>query len=134
MKKQAFTLIEVIVAIGIFVMTILGIISFFGYSAQVNRFSKNITVASNLAQATIDENISKSYDQITVGNGTRTRFSADQADPYYGYEKKVDVTYVDQNLNAAGTNTGLIKIVCTIYWFEGASEKNVQVATLKSDF
>lgn len=131
-KLNGFTMIEVIVAVGIFVLTILGIVTFFAYASQFNRLSKNTTIASNLAQQVADENIEKTYDQLMVGPGEKTVFSTDLANPYYPFKKQTDIYFIDRNLNIVGNNTGLKKIVCTIYWNEGTIEKNVQIATIKN--
>lgn len=128
--KKSFTLTEVIVALGVFGIGVLGVSGFFATSSQTVKVGRMTTTASNLAQGVIDEELTQSYDALIVGNGSKTRFSADTNDPFYVYQKQVNVSYIDSNLNNSGTDLGLKKIEVFVYWPSGNTEKNIQMATI----
>jgi len=129
---RAFTIIEIIVAIGIFGIGVLGIAGFFVASSQTVRLASNTTIASNLASGSIDEEFAKSYDELTPGTGTKTRISTDQSSPFYNFQKQINISLIDSNLAASATDVGLKKIDCIVYWQEGGNEKNIQMSTIKS--
>lgn len=133
--KKAFTLIEVIVAIGILGIGVLGIAMFFARSSQVARAAGNTTSASNLAQAVIEEELNKSYEELIEGNGAQTKISTNPASPYYIFEKKINISCIDTNLAiiaCSGIPVPMKKIDVFIYWQEGSTQKNVQFSTIKT--
>lgn len=128
--KKGFTLTEVIIAIGVFGIGVLGVSGFFATTSQTIKVGRFTSTASNLAQGVIDEELAQSYDALTVETGTKTRFSADSADPFYNYQKQVNISYIDSNLNNSGTDLGMKKIEVFVYWQDGGTERNVQMATI----
>lgn len=128
--KRAFTLVEVIVAIGIFGLGVLGLAGFFAASAQTTRVARFTTTATNLAQGVIEEEISKSYDELATS--AKMRFSEDDNNPFYPYWKQVNVSLIDSDLASSATDVGLKKIDVFVYWPEGSVEKNMQMSTVVS--
>lgn len=131
--RKGFTLIEVIVAIGIFGLGVLAILTYFAISTQFVRLSRQTTIAANLAQQVVEENIASSYDLLTPGIGDRVGFAVDEADPYYPYEKRINISLIDENLAPSVTDEGLKKIEVFVYWTGVGGEKNVQMATIVSE-
>jgi len=129
-SRKAFTLIEVIVAIGIFGLGVIAVLSYFVISTQFARFARQTTVASNLAERTIEESISLSYNSLTPVIGTRTTFTNDPASQYALYEKQVNVSLVNSGLAPSGTDVGLKKIEVWVYWPTSFGEKNVNLTTI----
>lgn len=130
--NKAFTIIEILVAITVLTIGILGISGFFAVSAKVTRSANYTTTAANLAQGVIDDQLAKSYEEIVVGNGTKTRFSENTDDPYYNYFYQINTSCIDQDL-AASNDVGLKKIDVFVYWTEGEKEKNVEMSTTKTE-
>jgi len=130
--KKGLTIIEIIVAITVFTIGVLGVAAFFGNSSRLAGAAGRISVASNLAQGLIDQEVNKSYDSLTPGTGIKTNLSLENTNPFYQYQKQVDIILIDSNLAISGTDIGLKKIIVTIYYNEGQDEKNVQMATIKS--
>lgn len=128
--RHGFTLIEVIVAIGIFGIGVLAIIGFYAISVQAIRNSRQVTTATALAQGIIEEKIAEPYDSLIVGEGLKEAFSTDSADPTYLYQKKVDISLINQDLAASGTDLGLKKIDVYVYWQGPSEEKKVQLSTI----
>lgn len=131
-NKLGFTIIETVVAIGIFGIGILAIIGFYAASAQAVRISRQVTTATFLAQGLIEETMPESYDALTPIIGNKTAYSTDPTNPNFLYQKKMDITLIDQNLAASTTDLGLKKIDAYVYWQGPTGEKQVQITTIKS--
>ncbi len=133
-----FTLIEVTVAMAIFILVIIGIIQMFPVGIQIRKSAEQATVASNLAAAKIESLVSMPYEDIIVGEiEPRTHVSPLPSDPFYEYERQTLVTYVDPNNNLTETvsDLGMKKIKTTVYWRGriGSQEKSIEVITLLTD-
>ncbi|OGD57135.1 hypothetical protein A2V71_01725 [Candidatus Berkelbacteria bacterium RBG_13_40_8] len=131
--KRGFTLIEVVVATGILLVGVLGVGAFFATSSTITRHASYTSIASNLAQGFIDEEISKSYDELDPGTGPKARVSDVASNPFYNYWKQVNITLIDSDLANSGSDIGLKKIDIFVFWQEGSSEKNIQLSTVKTN-
>ena len=129
--SRAFTVVEILVAITVLTIGILGMAGFFGVSAKLTGSAKSQTTASNLAQGVLDTELGKSYDELAVGNGDKDQFSTNQNNPYSKYAFRINISLIDKNLNTS-TDVGLKKIEVFVYWNEGAKEKYVQMSTIKT--
>lgn len=132
MIKKGFTLVEVVVAIGVLTIGVLGVSGFFAYSSKISRSSSNTSIASNLTSGLIDEEIAKSYEELAPGNGAKVKISTDPANPFYNFSKQINISLIDSNLAASATDLGLKKIDVIVSYQEGSSEKNVQMSTIKT--
>jgi len=130
--KKAFTIIEVIVALGIFGLGVLAILGYFAISTQFVRLARQTTVAANLAQQNSEELTALNYKSLAAGSGMRQNFSTDPADPYYPYQKQINISWIDANLAASAIDTGLKKIDVFIYWQGAGGEKSLQMSTIVS--
>lgn len=133
MNKKGFTITEIIVAITVFSIGVLGIAAFFASSSQTTRNSSNLSIASNIASGLVDEELSQTYDSLIVGNGAKTPVSTDTASPFNKFQKQINISLVDSNLNPSATDIGLKKIDIFVYYNEGTTERNIETATLKTD-
>lgn len=136
-KKQkslvrGFTIIEIVTAIGVFGIGVLGLAGFFAASTQIVRSASNMSVATNLTSGFSDEEFAKSYDELIPGIGNRTPVSADPASPFFQYQYQIDISLIDDNLAVSDNDIGLKKIDVKVFWQEGTSEKHVQISTIKS--
>lgn len=130
--KKGFTIVEIIVAIGIFGLTVLAILGYFAYSSKIIRNSRNTTIASNLASGLIDENLAKSYEELTPQTGTKTKFSTDANNPFFNFQYQTNITLIDSDLANSSSDVGLKKIDVWVYWPDGVNEKNLQMSTVTS--
>ncbi len=131
-SRKAFSLIETLIAIFILEIGILGVAAYYSSSFKTTRVARNETIASNLASGLLDQELSNSYDDITVGTGAKARYSTDPQSPFYNWYDEIDVSYVDSNLNVQPTDTNMKKIVVTVYWIDGVTPKSFQIASIKS--
>lgn len=134
MKKHlSFTLIEVLLAIFVLEIGLLGIAGFYTYSFKVARYARNETTAANLASGLLDEQLAISYDNLAVGAGTKTGYTTDVNDPFYSWQKKIDMAFIDSNLIEQPIDTHMKKITVTIYWQQDGAEKSFQTASIKAE-
>jgi len=126
MKKRGFTIIEVLVSLGLLMILVVGIFGIFPQSMIMGRISSKNTIASNLAQAKIEEILAKNYEDLPVGFWEGRHFLEA---PFNDFEEETEISYVDENLQTSNQDTGLKKIRVSVYFKEG-QEKNVTLSTL----
>jgi len=131
LAKKAFTIIEVIIAIFILEVGILGVASLFASGFKIIKNARTETIAANLGSGLLDETLANSFDNIPVSTA-RERYSIEQSDPFYNYEKQIETSYIDAALNNSVTPTQMKKIVVTIYWTVGNQQKTFQIASIKA--
>ncbi len=127
-NKKGFTITEAMVAVFVLMLGIVAVLHLFPLSLQTRKFSEMKTVASQLAQAKIEELSANSYDDISVGTTTEVQLDS----PFEGYSRQLVVNYVDSNLQNSASDTGLKKIEVTVSWSSSLSisQKNVRVINL----
>lgn len=130
--NQAFTLIEVLLASFVLEIGLLGIVGFYSYSFQISKIARQETTAANLASGLLDEKLAISYDNLPIGPGSKIRYSADEASPFYDYFQKIDIVYITTNLSESAIDTNMKKIVVTVFWPHGNGERSFQTATIKT--
>lgn len=132
---RGFTLVEVIVAMTVLTIGLLGVASFFANSAKLGRMASNESIASNLAQGYIDDQVAESYANTTVGvfPEPAERVTNDPNSQLYNFYQQTTVSLIDTDLNPSATDMGLKKIQVVITYKEGADDKNVTMATIKAE-
>lgn len=131
-KTEGFTLIELLVATFILTIAISGVLSAFPLGVKMGNSAQLSSVASQLAQAKIEEIISKPYDEIAVGTETEDYGFAPDT-PYY--KRAAEVSCYDPNgpaLSSDCPDTGIKKINVILYWRSvlGVAERNLNIVTL----
>lgn len=133
MRKEAFTLIEILIAIFILSMGIAGVLAMFPAGNKIEKSAQILTIASQLAQAKIEENVSKSYNEIIIGTTTEEYGSISE----YPYLKTlVRINYYDPLSSAyADIDSGVKKIEVFIFWKSSfdSSEKSSRLESLISE-
>lgn len=127
-KNKAFTLIETLVAISIFTMSILGLMSVLSSGIASTNYAKQKIIASYLAQEGIEyvRNMRDNlvlFDPISPQNGWNAFLSANKSYPisgsdFPGFGRTISTTAV------AGT-TDEIKISSTVSWTQGSGVRSV---------
>jgi len=131
-NTEGFTLIELLVAVFILTVAISGVLSVFPLGAKMGNSARLSSVASQLAQAKIEEAISKPYDEIAVGTEIED-YGSISGFPYY--KRVAEVDCYDPNgleLSPDCPDTGIKKINVVLYWRSslGIPERNFNIATL----
>ena len=130
-----FSLVETLVAVAVLLIGILAISVAFPFALKVGQSAEQATIAANLAQAKIEETFQLGYDNLSVGTiEAKHRLAETSADPFYYYQRKTEVEYIDGNLNHSDTETEMKKITTTVYWYSSVvhAEKDVSLAIIIS--
>ena len=129
-SSAGFTIIELLTAIFILVIGIVGVISVFPLGARVGKYSEMNTVAAQLGQAKMEEITSQSYSEIPVGI-IEPKHSLDP--PFSIYSRETEVNWYDPvNQTISTTDLGIKKIKVTVTWVLslGVSQQKVELNTL----
>lgn len=143
-SNKGFTLIEVLAAIFILSIGILGLAYAFPPGIQTAKNTEKAAQAVTLAQAKIEEMLSYSYDsdELVVNpdepNEPRHKLSDDPADPLYYFERETNITFVDpdpaEDLPEVSEDLGAKKIVVDVFWQMPFSlgDRSIELITLVS--
>lgn len=130
-----FSVLEALTAVAILILGILTIIKIFPLALMTGAAAKQTTIAANLAQAKAEELVYLDYGNISVGAiEAKHRLALDPNDSLYQYQRETTIAYLDSNLNPTGIDTGLKKIMITVFWNSAVSrsEKTFNLETLIS--
>ncbi len=116
-SKSGFTLIEVMVALIVFVIGVVSIYPLFSQGLRMLSNNDSKIIASTLAQSKIAELESIGFDSTPTAI-SRTDFPA----PYAAYE--YEVSWSTAATDIVSSASSLIEGDLTIYWMEGAKERD----------
>ena len=121
-KKNGFTLIEVLIAIGVFSIGILAVASMQYWNTHNNTTSNIMTQATMLARAQIEQLKSVS-DVTTLANGQDPSLIDENGDPGGIFEREWTVT------NPMGGNTSR-RIQVTVNWNRRGQNRSVVLTSI----
>ena len=125
--QTGFTTIELLVAIFVLVVGIIGVLNVFPLGIQVAKSSQVTAVAIQLAQGKMEDIASKSYDDI-AGESKQQLGS-----PFNAYSSEVDVSCFDPNAGILPDcpDTGIKQVKVIISWelALGIGSKKVEAST-----
>jgi len=131
MKYQStigLTIIELMIAIFILAVGLIGVLSAFPLGAQLENSAQMATTAIQLAQAKMEDIISKPYEDI----GSEAKQTL--ASPFSAYSRETEITYFNpDNPEVIPTeDMGIKKIKVTVSWKSalGSSSKKVEIFSL----
>jgi type II secretory pathway pseudopilin PulG len=151
------TLIELLVAVTILSVGVLGLISAFGAIARSVQVSKSKAVATNLAQEKIESLKNVAYFRLLVTTNPATatlftpNFKYDGPNGYYppevplivggiSFERRVHIRKVAENASGdlvekswSDPDTGLKEVQVYVVWKEGQNWKKVELRNLRDD-
>ncbi len=116
-QKEGITLIEIMIAITVLSIGILGLLQAFPRGSAANRAVELSVAANQLAQEKLESFAALAYEDIAAGtleNGVRV--SPDSQSPFYHFLRTTTVALLDANLAEAQTDLGLKKITVTVEW------------------
>jgi len=130
-RNEGFTLIELLIAIFVLVVGIIAVLQAFPLGMHLEKSAQMMTIAIQLGQEKLEETISKSYSEVSIGvfeetYGFYPNFSS--------FKRKTEINYFDPN--NPGTppvaDSEIKKIEVTVFWHSplGITEKQIKLATL----
>ena len=134
-SNSGFTLIETLIALAILMIAVLSIVQLFPLGLKASYQAKNLSLATNLAQAKLEELISDNYDNLAVGITTEDTLSSIDSD-FSTFIRVTEINYVDGNLNSSIQDLGLKKVVVYVSWpnsFTG-DRSTTSLVTLINEF
>ncbi|MFA6422909.1 MAG: hypothetical protein WCW17_00475 [Patescibacteria group bacterium] len=126
---KSFSLIEVLLAIGIFTFGILSAFALIPLSTKISAQTENTTVAIGLAQSVMDNKINQNYDTITPGDTGIVDYEADTTSPYYKFKSQTIIQNINTDFISTPTDTGLKSVKVIISWQQGSQNKNYELFT-----
>jgi Tfp pilus assembly protein PilV len=136
-NKKGFTLLEATVAILILMVGLLAVINFFPLGLRITGDSRNLTMASNLALAKIEELKALNYDELSTGTiETKQRISTDPTSYLYPYQRQTDIETIDSDFNSSASDVGFKKITVTLFWQSPLliNERSIQINSVVADY
>jgi len=131
MQPRGFTIIESLISIFVLTVGIVAVLYIFPLGSQIQQSNQMATIAVQLSQGKIEEIISKSYGEISVGV-TEEDYGFDSN--FSSHKRKTEVNYFDPGNPQipASNDLGIKKIEVTVFWRSPSevSEKEVKLATL----
>lgn len=122
MTRRGFTLVEVLVALSVFCVGILGVAEITTRSQRLSALTITRTRAALLAQEGIERAEAVSYDELTPGNFLDEPSLAGLGEDYAPFVRQVVVQYVDGSLNSTAQDLGLKLITSTVSWTSAAHD------------
>lgn len=133
--QRAFTLVEAVVALAIFIIGILAILQFLPAATKLALRARHKTQAAFLTQGKMEEYLAKSYLELDTGVvEARAPVVSDTTSQLYYFEVEVEINYVDENLNEITEDQDMKKVEVTTYWDERGQEKQEGLVTLISRY
>jgi type II secretory pathway pseudopilin PulG len=112
--QKSFTLIEALLAVTILSVAFIGVIGIFPGVIRLNSYSKDLTVASHLAESKLEEFVATGYANIPIDTNPTPVAFTDQGFEKYSWQarvtqesnelKKVEITVLWGNDNQHGTD------------------------------
>lgn len=139
-RLKGFTIIEALVAIFILTVGFVAVTQIFPFNLKINKSSEMKTKAVQLAQAKIEEIVSKSYDEVScAGVVPPCQQTENQTSEDIGFKRITSIKFADPQNNLqepvpANTDTEIKKIEVTVSWRSTlkSGEDSIKVSTLIS--
>jgi len=123
-SKQGFSIIEIMVAFSILVIAFIGLVQSFPFGLSINKEAECLTIASYLCQASIEELVSVGYDGMITGIIEPKHRLSDNPNNYlYFYQREIEVSYINNELNEVLVDLGMKKISVAVYYINAISNK-----------
>ncbi len=132
-SNKGFTLIEALIALLVFTLAILAVLSFAPRAIRLALHARLQTQAIFLSQAKQEEYLAKAYLDLDVGTiEARAVFTTDTTSQLHIFETEVIVASIDETFAEVSEETGMKKITVNTYWAEGNREYQETLVTFVS--
>lgn len=130
MKRPAFTFLELLIALSLFLIGMISILQVFPLNRRLLTQTSQTTQAVFLAQQQIEDIRSTSYTDLSVGSYVaRQAVTTDASSPLSIFDRQINVVQVDTNRQQTNTDTGIRRVDVTIYWTEVNVQRSYAVST-----
>ncbi len=132
---KGFTLIEVLVAVAVLAIGIVGVLAMFPMATQVVKSAQMASIAVQISQEKIEEKISRPYGEIVIRATTE---DYGQIANFRAFKRVTKITCFDPNVAGLLPNcpgeTGAKRIEITVFWKSplGITEKSINTISLIS--
>lgn len=137
LKSKGITLIETVMAVSILALGIVGVLQAFPLGAHLAKTAQMSTIATELGQAKIEQEISRSYNDTPVANtvenyGSIADFLAFKRITQVDCVQAQDLTAVSCDYDLINDPSPMKEITVTVYWRStlGIAEKNISLMVL----
>jgi type IV pilus assembly protein PilV len=134
MKKQGFTILELLIATSVLTVGLIVVLSIFPVNRRYIAQSSATTQASFLAQEQIEYVRSLDYASLTTGTFEATHtLGSSSTDPLNQFSRQTTVSLIDGSYGSSASDVGLKKVVTTVTWTENNGARQYQLATFVHD-
>ncbi|MCD6232917.1 hypothetical protein J7J81_00830 [bacterium] len=126
--NNGFTLLETMIAILVLIMGILVVLQLYPLGLGIEMANQMENQAIFLCQEKIEETDAKAYNDIVIGSVVEDPLPS----PFERFKRETKINYVDSDLEASTSDTGLKKIEVIVSWPSPlkVEEKSVALSTL----
>ena len=129
MKRQAFTYVELIIALTLFTVGMLSLLQIFPLNRRFLAESSMTTQASFLAEEGIEQARLVPYANLTVGTYQAATAVATRGS-LVGFSRQINVYLLDTNWQSTSTDVGLKRVESVVTWDEHGIARTYKVSTL----
>ena len=134
MRRRGFTFLELLVALSLFAVGLIGILQIFPLNRRFLAQSAMTTQAAFLAQEGMEELRSLPYSSLTVGTyQPLTQVSTVSGDPASLFSREVTVELVDDNYGTSNADVGLKVVNVRVTWSERGISRQYTISTVVSN-
>jgi len=138
-SAKGITLIEIIITIFILTVGLVAILQMFPIGTHLAKSGEMATIATQLGQGKIENELSKAYNNIVIGTTTEdygeiANFEAFKRITIINCVRASDISVVDCEYDPTNDPDPMKKIEVIIYWYSplGIGEKNINLFSLIS--
>lgn len=136
-EAKGITLIETVIAVSILALGIVGVLQAFPLGAHLAKTAQMSTVATELGQAKIEDEISKSYNDVSINETVEnynsiSDFAAYKRVTQIDCVRASDLVVVNCNYDLLNDPSPMKKVGVTVYWRStlGLTEKSISLMSL----
>lgn len=136
-RTKGITLIETVIAVSVLALGIVGVLQAFPLGAHLAKTAQMSTVATELGQAKIEEELARSYNDIPVADtvedyGSMPDFAAFKRITQVDCVRASDLAAVSCDYDPLNDPSPMKKIGVAVYWRStlGLAEKNISLMSL----
>ncbi len=115
-KQGGMSLVEVLVAMTVFVVAYLELLGTFPLSQRANHLARTTALATEIGQNEIDQTISRGFNSMSSSSGQSSLIST-----INGSQEVLTFNYT-LTVSPVPDNSNLKDVWCRVQWYEGAFE------------